>query len=105
MPCRCDDFGYASTDNAGMQKELDNVTNLLCWLCQELEKGNQSFETGLLILNSNPKLAAWWKKHQKSDKIRIEKENKLKEIEQAKKKALAKLTPKEKQLLRAMFQV
>lgn len=85
----------ASKEYYGNEERLNDLVVILCKLCHNLGPILQE----KIIYNGNSKqaraLADWWEEHQEADKQRIKEENK----ELAKKKALAKLTEVERQLL------
>lgn len=90
MPCRCEEWENTTyptdrTEFDNMKKELDRLTDLLCFLGK-----NAKFEQSIL---KNPKyleFTCWYKKHEEFDKKRLA---------AAKKNALAKLTKEEKEAL------
>jgi hypothetical protein len=91
MGCRND---YTAADVAH-QNSLDRVTQLLCGLCDTIERGGN----GKKELLANPNLRAWWESHKETDrkeKERIAFEARKKEL---KKSALAKLTADERAAL------
>lgn len=68
MPCRSD---YPDDDcSTATKKELDLVTRLLCELYQT---------TSRFKMKRSEELEDWWKKHQKFDLARQEKDLKVKE--------------------------
>lgn len=70
------------------QKDLDEKTKLLCNKLQKIEVNKYSLEMQL-----------WWRDHQKADKRHLEKELQRQKDDDAKKKALSKLTDYERGLL------
>ena len=68
--------------------DLDNKTHELCEKLQGVDVSKYSLEMQL-----------WWREHQKADAIRVNAEIKAIKNKKALEKALAKLTPYEKQLL------
>ena len=66
----------------------DKLTAQLCKKLQETDVTKYSLE-----------MQMWWRDHQKADKERLEKEIESAKKESDKKKALAKLTPYERELL------
>jgi hypothetical protein len=91
MPCRdYDDRDYTWE----YQVKLDKVTRLLCELCKKIE--GTDFDE---CISRNRELKEWWEDHKKKDRERIKLENRLKEIENIKVKALSKLSLEEIQLL------
>lgn len=88
--------------NKRQQEKIDNLTRLLCGLCNALELRNDDVNNKILnvtytseyVLKRNVNnvkgLALWWKEHQVCDKERLAK---------AKQSALAKLTDDEKEAL------
>ena len=88
MPCTCD--GPPSYNS--YKPELDEVTELLCELCKELE------DEGIFKKFASVALRRWWEKHKKMDAERLERERKEAAEKKAKEDALAKLTPEERKL-------
>ncbi len=82
--------GYDSrTYNKGLnQSDLDKATKTLCSKLKKTDVSKYSLE-----------MQIWWRDHQKADKERLAKEKEEKEMKAVAKKALAKLTPKEKKAL------
>lgn len=66
MPCRdCDDYGIDKEKQA-LKERLDEVTQMLCWLC-----GQVSYSYSSALISRNPKLVQWWNEHLKSDNRRV----------------------------------
>lgn len=96
MPCTYD--GPPSY-GPSYKKELDEVTELLCELCQHLE-GTPSTRFGNNFKRfSTIALREWWEKHKKMDAERLERERREAAEKKAKENALNKLTPEERKLL------
>ena len=80
-----DERAYNKGDIKGI---LDRATATLCSRIAELDISGYSLE-----------MQMWWRDHQRVDKEREQKEWESKQHEEAKRLALAKLTPAERQLL------
>ncbi len=78
-------YGKGETE---LQKELDKRTAELCKKLQKTDVTKYSLE-----------LQMWWRDHKKADKERIEKYLEKKKTNADKKKALAKLSDYEKEIL------
>jgi hypothetical protein len=76
------------SDVYGVPSRLDADTQALCRWCRTHDVTKQSLE-----------LQLWWQRHQKADAARKRREQKKKVEDQARTKALAKLTQRERQLL------
>lgn len=73
MPCidnydgdRSWDRGYYENQ---LRSRLNTVTELLCALCQRLEK-----DTAYTYIGQDPRLAGWWDLHKEADKHRRQEE-------------------------------
>lgn len=78
-----DVYGKALTAKAG--------DALVAKLCAKLQKTN--------VKKCSLEMQIWWRDHQIADRERLQRKLKLKRTEQARKAALAKLTPYERKLL------
>ncbi len=103
MPCRSDYDNYDDRTNARVSREDDLInevnrtTRFACEALTLLEK--METQPGSSIAKLSEDTRKWWRKHKKSDKKRIQREEALKHIEDKKQAALNKLTPEEKKLL------
>jgi hypothetical protein len=70
------------------KEHLDQKTEELCSKLQQLDVSKYSLE-----------MQIWWRDHQKADKERLQKEMKQHKDEEAKEKALSKLSAYERKLL------
>lgn len=95
MPCSDPGRHLEREEIAQKQYRLDLVTRLLCELCQTLEAESLSS-----ILEYNPELIGWWKNHKREDQERFAREERAASDKRLKEKALAKLSPAEKKLLK-----
>ena len=87
FPDGFDNRAYGKTE-VDIKKELDKRTAELCKKLQKLDVTKYSLE-----------LQVWWRDHQKADKERVEKFLAKKKTNADKKKAMAKLTDYEKEIL------
>ncbi len=101
MPCVYEDDGRSIDAEIARKRaeELDKVTRLLCQLCARivhLDGYNSKFHHLL-----DPETYTWYQEHVKADRLREERERKAKEEEilRKKKRALAKLSAEEKEIL------
>lgn len=112
MPC----YSYEPSEEEAMRndahnknkQELDTVTRLLCSTLRQIEN-NKSQNLNDITATDLPSeflkiegLSDWWTEHKKWDELRlIREENKRKELERQEliKKALKKLSDKEKEAL------
>lgn len=105
MPCRDggpDPREYNEYSVSLVLNKLNNVTRMLCGLCNALGLRNDDINSKILNVNSPSEhllkkninnikgLSSWWKEHQIVDEVRLSK---------AKQSALAKLTDDEKEAL------
>lgn len=113
MPCRDgrDDYGRITIeyrDDPETKRRLDEATSNLCSLLKRLKRSYAGVYVG--VLDNDRELAAWWKRHQEEDRRRELREKaardekqarrKAKKLEdEAKAKALNKLTAAERKLL------
>lgn len=86
-----DIYKYTSGGDSNIKSRLDTRTDQLCKQLRLLEK-----EAPHLI---DPDLQAWWDEHKDWDRKREKKEKAQAKAEDEKKAALAKLSPKERELL------
>ncbi len=92
MPCT--DPGAWRDSYSEVSSLLEGTTQLLCSLCTLLvENGHGSY------IKQVDNLPGWWKQHQEDDRKRVALEQKQKKQDEKKKRALAKLSPKERELL------
>lgn len=80
------------------QETIDNgphFERMLCYVCTNVEAGN----TLTAILAEHPELAEWWARHKRMDEAREQTERHNRQVDEARKAALAKLTPQERHLL------
>jgi hypothetical protein len=96
MPCSGDD-GYSSL----YEGEVNKLTQMLCALCRRIEAETKTAVWIDGVIEADPKLKTWWKKHKKADQERQEREAEL-----ARKAALAqeiidKLTPEQRAAMKA----
>lgn len=81
MPCR--DYEEDWGDPGGRQKKLDEVTAMLCRVCQFLEKEGHN------TIIPEP----WWTNHKKQDAARLVNEMRARKLEaEAKERDIARLT-------------
>lgn len=74
-----------------------HLAEICCTLCKELEELNALYKRNKPL----PKAAAnWWNEHKKRDAEKLAKEKAVKDENEARKQALAKLTPAERKLLK-----
>lgn len=89
----------AAADVYGDGIDLDKITRMLC---KKLSTLNDK-QLKKIVYNAKDKtsrkLADWWEEHQAADKKRLKKELKDAKDKQARDKAIAKLTPRERDLL------
>jgi hypothetical protein len=93
------DVLYAKDNLYGDVTSLDRYTALLCAICGSMSKRDAD---KYIYDGRNPKarkLADWWEKHQEVDRKRIALERKERELEAIKKRAIKKLTKKEREAL------
>lgn len=93
MPCR--DYQYEEENNQNSKKRFDELTQLLCNLCNKL-KGQEIFNH---ILQNDKKLNDWWKNHQEEDRKEKQRLIEMKRKELIKKNALSKLSVEERKIL------
>jgi len=89
MPCQDD---YPKPD---LQPKVNNLTRMLCELCDELEVMKHLDECFIRVLG----LKGWWVEHQRRDAERIERERKENERVMLRQSGLNKLTLEEKKVL------
>ena len=99
MPCHdaYSYFGDAGRESDALnevRQRLDHITRLICSLCERLEGSGFNH-----LIYADPQLLAWWDKHQECDRRRKAEELAEEKRQQAKQRALAKLTPEERRLL------
>lgn len=85
MPCRTD---YA--DDSPEKLENNRLTRILCWLVEELPT-NTLYD----LRERNPEFSTWVRKHEAEDRQRREREAAQKARDQARVRAIQKLTPEE----------
>lgn len=88
MPCTVEG-SYTDSENLGI------ITQMLCYVCTRFDSGDSWKQT----LKDNLQLRKWWEEHQKEDEERIKKEAKDKDTLKLRKKALEKLSAKERAAL------
>ena len=79
MPCRCDDYPAYPTrgvyddtalkERNAIKKDLDEVTQNLCYLC-----GTLIYNGSENIIRDNKRLYQWWKNHLANDEKRVREE-------------------------------
>lgn len=97
MPCRgpesdseCTPDELKAMGASSRQKEIDELTAMLCGVCRYLENQRGLIMDRVFCDKIHTSLYSWWVGHKKLDKQRLEK---------AKVSALAKLTADEKEAL------
>lgn len=93
MPCS--DGGPSYHDDPNTIRRLDLATRLLCSLCRRITKSGHDS-----LIYGDGELAQWWGKHQEADRKRVAAEEAEREREEVIEAALAKLSPKERRLLK-----
>lgn len=108
MPCGDypDDKYSLRQDNRELQDEVSKLKRLLCQACHAMENSTDDrmyHILNTLVVQSEgtdfTELAEWWEEHQKEDKERIERERQEAERQREMSEAVAKLTPRERDLL------
>ncbi len=89
MGCRSDDYNGVQAYRR-MSEEVDSLTNMLCWTLTSLKN------TDWL----RPDIKDWWTKHQALDAARAAATAKQVSEAHERRVALAKLTPRELELLK-----
>ena len=78
MPCRCDDFEEDPTVSKStydtMVKELDHVTQLLCYCCGTMLDLNCCPDVQFRGHSIPPELIGWFEKHHEADTKRVMKQ-------------------------------
>ena len=95
MPCR--DYMDDVDDRREIQKKLDMLSRIACKALQHIEDSNDGME--VLILK-DPEIAKWWPAHKAADRREQARLKALAEEERIRKEALAKLSAKERKILR-----
>lgn len=89
----------AAKHTHGVGVDLDIITRKLCSTLKKLNKK----QINEIVYNAKDKnsrlLANWWEEHQEADKKRLTEEAAEKEEEKIRKKAIAKLSLKERKIL------
>lgn len=73
MPCRYDDYEPTVSKSAyeAMHRELDHVTQLLCYCCGTMQGKDADINWSLPV---PPELVEWFKKHHEADTKRVMKQ-------------------------------
>jgi hypothetical protein len=75
MPCRCDDYPTDPTVPEvyyeKVRRELDRVTQFLCFMCGETEYAHYFGSKSDQAIDLPDRLQEWREKHQESDRIRV----------------------------------
>lgn len=83
----------------GDQDRVDELTAELC----RMVRGMSDDDASRIVYNGRSKaarrLADWWERHEQADRVRMEKEKKDSERKRIRERALAKLTPEERDAL------
>ena len=88
MPCRSD-YDEAA-ERADLRRELDRVTDMLCWACEVIDVAELEWRADV---------RQWWSKHQESDQARRADELRRLKIAETRDQALAKLSAEERAAL------
>ena len=92
MPCMGPYSDRELLDRAG--RENDKLTRMMCNMCRNLEAGDD--------YNYIPRvrgLITWWKEHKRLDAKRETEERETEKMEKLRKKAISKLSKKERESL------
>jgi hypothetical protein len=95
MPCR--DNGGPYTDAYEYQKKIDELTRLLCALCERVE--NQQRMVNVRLVTFPEEVGTWWGEHKRKDAERKNRENHEQYLRTLRQQGLAKLTPAERAAL------
>lgn len=97
MPCRTDPDDYRCSNDT-TAKKLDELTQLLCSVCNRLDEKDSEY------FPMNPQLDRWWSEHKEEDRKRRIAELKVKQARDRAESMLAKpwnsLTQAEKEFLK-----
>jgi hypothetical protein len=85
MPCS--DGGPTVDDYDYLSRRVDEVTQMLCWLCNNVDRK---------IIKKNPVLYSWFEAHEMADKARKKHEQEQKERNRLREQGLSKLTKEER---------
>ena len=91
MPCH--DYGQEEIYQKERTKKIHKLTRMLCETCDCLE------DEGLFFGNVSEELDMWWEQHKEEDSTRKIFEARESKLLAARKKALAKISEKDRKLL------
>lgn len=103
MPCR--DWSVEESHTEKLKKERNMLRASMCAVLTALEGDDATFAAVLKKIDwkeagvTKRELLMWWEEHKESDKIRREREAKIKREREIRASALSKLTDEEKKIL------